>query len=332
MIEQLISTWGRILKLSSVGLEDSFFDVGGTPALAADLFREIADACGRVFPPVTIYQAPTIRALASLLADPAQSPHFPPVVPMRHGVGNPIFLAHGMGGDALQLFYLVRYIQVSNPIYGTQAQGIDGLQEPLDRIEEMADLYLDGIRRVQSQGPYVLIGYSFGGLVMMEVAQRIRSEGDKVGLLVMLDSYPHRMRLPLSQQVPLLLRSATRRVCWFGHCLPKLGNSRLASVDRKRRNSSWDLAQRIHSGELLAWERYRPRSYPGKINFVKADTPSCYPSNPTKIWANLVHEFVLETAPGDHVDMIATYYRPVADLLTRYIVQAVSENGLRSDQ
>ncbi|MGA9508213.1 MAG: phosphopantetheine-binding protein, partial [Candidatus Sulfotelmatobacter sp.] len=53
--EFLLPIWQRVLKRSSVQAKDNFFDLGGSPALAAELFSEIAKICGRHLPKVLIY-------------------------------------------------------------------------------------------------------------------------------------------------------------------------------------------------------------------------------------------------------------------------------------
>ena len=148
-----------------------------------------------------IYQAPTVAALAALLENSAKSV-LPPLALLKAGSeAPPVFITHGLGGSILEFFALVRHIQSSHPIYGIQAKGTDGLQDPLDRIEEMAEFYLDAIREVQPRGPYLLIGYSLGGLVTLEMAQRLSARGEKVALLAMLDAYPFRNYLPFPQRV-----------------------------------------------------------------------------------------------------------------------------------
>jgi acyl carrier protein len=64
-IEVLTPIWQRVLQLSSIRVEDDFFDLGGDSLLALQLFTEIAQVCDRELPPVTIYQARTIAALAA---------------------------------------------------------------------------------------------------------------------------------------------------------------------------------------------------------------------------------------------------------------------------
>src|SRR5271157_702721 len=82
MIGVLTSIWQRVLQLPFVDIEANFLDLGGDSSLALRLFTEIAEVCGRELPPVVIYQAPTITALAALLEQPI-APSFPPLVLLK---------------------------------------------------------------------------------------------------------------------------------------------------------------------------------------------------------------------------------------------------------
>src|SRR5208282_5966130 len=162
MIEVLTAIWQRVLQLPSIQLDDDFFDLGGDSSLALQLFNEIAEVCHRELPPVAIYQARTLAALAALLEQPT-APRFPALVQLKPGARNtPIFLVHGLGGSVMDFFQPVRHIESD---------------QPLERIEDMADFSIDGVRELQPHGPYVLIGYSLGGLVALEMAQRLSAAG-----------------------------------------------------------------------------------------------------------------------------------------------------------
>ena len=62
------------------------------------------------------------------------------------------------------------------------------------------------IGKLQPRGPYVLVGYSLGGLVVLEMAQRLSANGEKVALLAMLDAYPQFRYLSLGQRLRLIAR------------------------------------------------------------------------------------------------------------------------------
>ena len=324
MIRVLTQLWKNVLKVPVIGTDHNFFEIGGNPDLADALFREIARTTGLEMPSVVIYDAPTIGKLSILLTS-GQVPRCPPLLLAKSGTENPpVFLAHGIRGDALQLYYLMQSLQIRNSLYATQASGIDGLQEPLDRVDAMADIYFQAIRHLQSQGPYFLIGYSFGGLVMMEVAQRLLAIGEQIGLLTMLDSYPHRKHLSQAQRLTTLMNIARHR---FFH------NRIHARPFEKHANSTMQFARkRIYRGELLALKRYQPKFYPGKVNFVRAGVVSFFPKDPSQVWSHLARRFELETVPCDHTGLITTHHTAVAKLLNSQLIAALNARSVRSVQ
>ncbi|MGB8730406.1 MAG: alpha/beta fold hydrolase, partial [Candidatus Sulfotelmatobacter sp.] len=271
MIEVLTTIWQRVLQLASVRVDDDFFDLGGDSSLALQLFNEIAEVCHRELPPVTIYQARTIAALAALLEQPT-TPRFPALLELKPGAKNPpIFLAHGLGGSVMDFFQPVRHIESDHPIYGIQSKGIDGLDQPLERIEDMAEFSIDAVRELQPHGPYALIGYSLGGLVALEMAQRLSAAGEKIALLAMLDAYPHMRFLSFGQRTRLIACQAKRGF----HALADFSAS--SSYKPPAGVYLTPAMQRVRDSAYLALTRYKPRFYSGKISFVRAAIGSGFP-------------------------------------------------------
>jgi len=335
MVEMLTPIWQRVLQLSSVDVEDNFFDIGGDSSLALQLFDEIAQACGRELPPVTIYVAPTIAALAAALEQPADL-RLPPLVLLKPGSGQPpLFVTHGLGGSVIDFFQVVKHMRTPHPIQGMQARGIDGTEEPLDRIEDMAQFHLDAIRRVQPHGPYLLAGYSLGGLVTLEMAQRLTAEGEKVALLAMLDSYPDIRYLSFAQRVRLVTRLATRRAtsamklpaaeAFSLVVRPSRGRSGAPRVSYQPpvNVSITPAMQRARECDYLALTRYRPRFYAGTIRFVRAEIPTDFPADPAPVWSQLASQFDVETVPGDHLGIMSTHYDKLAAAMDRYVAEAL---------
>jgi acetoacetyl-CoA synthetase len=118
-------------------------------------------------------------------------------------------MAHVLGGCA-SFSRLAKHIRTGHPIYGIQAKGVDGMEESFDRIEDMAQFYLDALNELQPQGPYSLIGYSFGGLVALEVAQRLSEDGRNVGLLARVDANPDPRYLSAGQRLRLSAQRALK--------------------------------------------------------------------------------------------------------------------------
>ncbi len=336
MIDSLTSIWEHVLQRRPIGTEDNFFDLGGDPAAANQLFIEIARKCGRELLPLTIYQAPTIAELAAVLEEPAM-PLFPALVRLRAGIDEPaIFMAHGIDGDVTDFFQLVKQIRSPHSIYAMQAKGADGVSTPLERVEEMARFYVEAIRRIQPHGPYVVIGYSFGGLVALEVARGLQKSGEEVALLAMLETYPHARQLPRRERVHLLLRRvwwhvSTLRRLRFGEALSYIfrrserrshftgrrgvSETRMPPREIPKNNSM----QRLRDCNYRAWEQYNPQFYDGRIRFLKSEVSSYFPKNPERIWTHLTDKFELEIVPGDHIGIVTTHAMPAADVLSRYL-------------
>jgi len=340
MVETLTAIWQRLLQHFPISPEDNFFDLGGDSSIAVELFNEIAKACGRELPPVTIYHAPSISALAALL-EQALSPRLPSLVQLRPGTSDtPVFIAHGLGGSAMEFFQLVKHIDSPRAIYGMQARGTDGLDEPLDRIEAMAQFHLDAIREMQPRGPYFLVGYSLGGLVTLEMARQLTEMGESVGLLALLESYPARRYVSLEQRTRLALRVAIRHAsnmlelpisdatAYFlrpSERLSHFSRDERGKLYRHPPTGVWSTAamQRVRDSGYLALQRYRPSYYDGKVAFVAAREPSEFPDNPVAVWGKLVGALTIETAPGDHFGIITTHFENLAGVLTRYLREAV---------
>lgn len=321
MVEVLTPIWLRVLQLPSISVNDNFFDLGGDSSLALQLFNEIAQACDRELPPVTIYQAPTIAALAALLEQPT-TPRFPTLVLLKPGVENPpVFIAHGLGGSVMDFFQPIKHIATDHPIYGLQARGIDGQDEPLARIEDMAEFYVDAIRKLQPRGPYILVGYSLGGLVVLEMAQRLSASGEKVGLLAMLDAYPQFRYLSLGQRVRLIARQGRRGLLSLGSLTGSAPYQPPAGV------LLTPAMQRVRDSAYLALTRYRPRFYPGRIKFVRAEISSAFPDDAAAVWEPLAQIVEVETVPGDHLGIIATHFEDLASVLSRYLREAFTDTS-----
>src|SRR5262249_3358869 len=102
----------------------------------------------------------------------------------------PLFLVHGAGGGMFWGYMnLSRHLGPDHPVYGFRSRGLDGRQE-FDRVEEMAEDYVEDLRVVQPRGPYFLGGYCFGGNVAYEMARLLKAQGEEVALLALFNCSP----------------------------------------------------------------------------------------------------------------------------------------------
>ncbi len=123
--------------------------------------------------------------------DPGDQNKLPPeLIPISvGGTRQPSFWVHGAAGYSTEVQTLPAALGPDYPIYAFQGRGTDGHSMP-QTLDEMVDHYLDCIRRVQPKGPYVIGGYSFGGIPAMEIARRLHEEGETIRHLIMFDTYP----------------------------------------------------------------------------------------------------------------------------------------------
>jgi thioesterase domain-containing protein/acyl carrier protein len=187
---KLVVIWRDLLRLKHVGIHDDFFNLGGHSLLAVRLFARIERDFGIRLPLTTLFHAATISNLANLLREPGgDSDKQSVVVHIRFGNGKPIlFGVHGHEGGVLFWRDIVMHLPPDQPFYAIQAQGVDGLQPALTRIENMASLYVREVQKIQPHGPYFLCGFSMGGEIAFEMSQQLLQIGEQVDLLVMLDT------------------------------------------------------------------------------------------------------------------------------------------------
>ncbi len=210
----LVGFWQDLLGVARVGVEDSFFDLGGHSLIAVRLFAMVKKTFRVDFPISVLFEAPTIAACARLIAAElgedggaqvqAAAPRrrYTHLVPMHEGEGGaraPFFLVAGMFGNVLNLRHLAQLLGSDRPFYGLQARGLLGEDAPHRSIPEAARDYIAELRQVQPQGPYLLGGFSGGGLTAWEMARQLEEAGEVVSLLVLLDT-------PLPRR-PLLTRA-----------------------------------------------------------------------------------------------------------------------------
>ncbi len=251
----LVGFWEELLGVDQVGVQDSFFDLGGHSLIAVRLFAMIKKAYRVEFPISVLFEAPTISLCAALIrerigdsggsAEAAPSPsnaaapptrrRFVHLVPMHDGEGGertPFFLVAGMFGNVLNLRHLARLLGTDRPFFGLQARGLYGDQAPHTTFEAAASDYIAEMRQIQPHGPYLLGGFSGGGITAFEIARQLESAGEEIKLLVLLDT-----PLPMSPPVKRIDRAIIK----------------LAELRKEGVGFVWRWAQQRVRWELTRW-------------------------------------------------------------------------------
>ncbi|MFB7570842.1 amino acid adenylation domain-containing protein [Streptomyces sp. NPDC056165] len=199
----LTELFAEVLGLNRVSIDDGFFDLGGHSLLATRLIGRVRATFGTDIAIRTLFEAPTVAELAERLGtEDGDGPGaFDVLLPLRRrGSLPPLFCVHPASGFSWSYAGLMRHLSPDFPIYGLQSRGIADPCELPTSVEEIAADYLKQVRSVQPTGPYLLLGWSFGGLVAHAMAEQLQRAGEKVDLLAMLDSFP---RLPAGDGGPV---------------------------------------------------------------------------------------------------------------------------------
>ena len=208
VLNRLLIIWKDVLGCNTIKLDDNFFDLGGNSMMAAELFALIERELGINAPLASLYEAPTPRELVGLLTGEANEKRWRSLVPIQpEGDRPPLFLIHGAEGNVLLYRTLASHMGQGQPVYGLQSEGLDGKSQVDGDFKRVAERYIEEIRQVQHEGPYMLGGYCLGGVLALEVAQQLRRAGQSVGLLAMLEVYNVRsIRWPLPWHVRAINR------------------------------------------------------------------------------------------------------------------------------
>ena len=214
---QLAAIWADALSLPRVGIHDDFFDLGGNSITASRLVARVRSEMGRDLPLAALLRAPTVAGLARVMAGERAAVH-PPLIPLQpHGGLPPLFLAPPGGGHVVCYHPLAGLMEGDQPVYGLQARGIDDGQAPLGTTQEIAAFFIDAVRRLHPEGPYLLGGWSFGGMVAWEMGRQLRESGAEVGLVALLDTgvpHPRQDRAELLDHARVLQRIVADLVGW----------------------------------------------------------------------------------------------------------------------
>jgi amino acid adenylation domain-containing protein len=185
----LTEIWEELLGVEGLGIRDDFFDLGGHSLLAVRLCVEVERQLGGTLSLAELMQSPTIEGVAAVLArEEASHPRRSLVPVTTAGEGLPFFCVSGMGGHGMIFRDLARRLGGDRPFYALEPAGFDVEASFRPTVEGIASGYLDEVRHMQPEGPYLLGGYSFGGVIAFEMAQQLLRRGEGTAILALIDT------------------------------------------------------------------------------------------------------------------------------------------------
>jgi amino acid adenylation domain-containing protein len=264
---RMAKIWEQVLAIKPIGIHSNFFELGGHSLLAIRLLNRVEKEFGRKLMITALLQAPTIEKLTAVALDESSALWSAIVAMQPEGTRPTLYFVHGLGGTVMRFHDISKQMAPDQPFYGIQAQGLDGKRPCLDRVEDMADLYLKDLREAQPEGPYYLGGYSFGGLVALEMAQRLRAEGQDVALLAMVDTYVVGQPAGDSLVQRFFALGFDQKLAYTKRRLTRYRKGIKRRLDMLKMPAP---LKAVREACAVAEQRYRPKSYPGSIHLFRA--------------------------------------------------------------
>ncbi len=183
----LYRIWQRVLLHPDIGVSDNFFDIGGTSLSAIKMAHEVTESFGRHLPVAEVMVRPTIESLAALLREGGQHQASGSVVEFRGGNGPRVVCVHPAGGTAFCYLPLASFLPGHVALHGIQSPGVNPDEDVLPTVEAMAQTYLRMLGPL-GDGPVVLTGLSYGGVVAHEMGRLLARAGRRDVGVVLLDT------------------------------------------------------------------------------------------------------------------------------------------------
>ena len=345
--KKLVAIWSSILKIKKIGILDDFFEIGGHSMIAVTLIIMIEKEFGIRLPLMTLFEQSTVQKLSKVIENGTEPDKWRSLVPLRpDGSKKPLFLIHGMGLNVLLYTTIISYLDPEQPVFGLQAKGLNGIEKPLESIEEIASYYISEIMTIDNEGPYQLAGYSLGGNIAYEMGRQLTEMGKKVSFLGLLDTTAEDSinQLPFFKRIQSGMKILLNYFFWNISYFFKNQNESMSSVIKRRwrglvkkvrgvdykineedwaskggQNELPKYLHKVHRANLQASKRYVIKPYNGSVHLFKATRQTFYIPDPVNYgWDKYaLRGVIIHEIPGEHSRIFA----PPNDKLFSSILQ-----------
>jgi amino acid adenylation domain-containing protein len=349
---QLKAEWMQVLGVSSLSVDDSFFDLGGHSLLAIRLLDAVERRFGRKLGLASLFDGPTVRRQAALLRSAETSSTGCVATVQPHGERAPLFFVSGFGGAILPFHALSRHLGADQPLHVLDINSLGCLEDGSATLDEMAREMVADMRRLQPQGPYHLAGFSLGGKIVYAMAQQLHAVGEDVALLALLDcaapGFPR--LLPFLTRVGAHLRHAFAKepgdaVAYVAERFKRL--RKYVGVDDTVEPTVFKSHEAVDRSAALvrdiesrarpvydAWAAYEPAPYAGRITLIRALQRAVEPgvddSDPQMGWGPLAACGVdVATLDCEHEAMLDAKHAPALARVLGNLLDPARRNGNR---
>jgi thioesterase domain-containing protein len=336
---QIADIWQRTLNIPQISVRTNFFSLGSGSLAALRLITKMNRVFGMELGLASLISASTIESIAELIRRrlaPNTSSSLVPLQPA--GANTPLYIVHGVGGNVVNFYGLALRMGADQPVYGIQSQALVANQPALLHLKDMATHYIEDIRRVQPHGPYKLLGYSFGGTVVLEMAHQLRRMGEEVAMLGMIDSKSKDYEEALSRLTSMQNRINRRMNRFKGNAGRLAWQERAKYIWEKITTRAIRFAcmaatnlniRRVpafmssaYDINYVAVHNYRLRAYDGKLVLFRASEQDGARGPYDLGWGPIFHQGVqIHDLPGDHERI---FLEPNIDRLAESLREALN--------
>ena len=358
--QTLVTIWEELLDTRPIGIQDDFFDLGGHSMLAVRMTSEVERLMGKRLPLVALFQNATIAHLSALIDQDELAALGSTLIPLRMSEHTaprepneslpPLFCIHPAGGTVFCYLEMAQHLASGRPVYGVQANGIDGNLPPHETLAEMAAHYARVIREVHSEGTVHVTGWSLGGNIAFEVARQLDLRGTPVGVIALLDSgllspeddfreedflpllsalFPGAMNLDLEE---IRQQSQADQLQFFVERASQAGIVPDELNDIVATKNAPDAAHvfGVFQSNVKAVHDYVAEPFAGDVHLFRprdqGKTNNLF-DDPLLGWREVTRETFVHEVPGDHAHMLQS---PAAEAVAQQLDELMSKNETES--
>jgi thioesterase domain-containing protein/acyl carrier protein len=346
--KKVINIWKSSLKVEEIGLDDDFFMLGGHSMIAAQVMQKLEKETSIRLPLTALFEAPTVKKLSRYIELKGNDASWKSLVTIKPGDGKrPLYIVHGAGLNVLIFHAIAKNLNPEQSVFGLQARGLNGKDDPFDNMEKIASYYISEILDQNPQGPYNLAGYSFGGVVAFEMAKQLTAMGKTVNMLGIFDTSVDTSPKPktfLNKSVKKLrdayvyvkfnlqlLRKDPVQTLHYRYVNRKYKMMRLLSKFHMIRESSGQEKYLKHSARInhkhdIAYKNYVLTPYKGTIDLFRVSHRMYHLDDPEYFgWKSLALDGVeIHEVPGDHSTFLLS---PNVEKFAEVLMTTLSERN-----